>query len=75
MATKTISIAIEAYRRLKDAKAPTESFSEAIKRIVKPPFEMKAWVRRVRANPLSKKAADAVEAQIARRRSSSTRER
>lgn len=75
MATKTITIDLDAYRRLKKAKKGTESFSEAIKRIVQPPFDFEAWQRLVQAHPLSDQAVAAVEEQVAQRRRRSKRER
>ena len=75
MPTKTITVDMEAYNRLKRAKRPDESFSEAIKRVVTPPLDVDAWIAKVRANAFSPEAAAAVERQVARRRRRSSRER
>ncbi|MBN2562585.1 MAG: hypothetical protein JXQ75_16800 [Phycisphaerae bacterium] len=75
MATKTITIDLEAYGRLKRAKKGAESFSQTIKRVVKPPIDVEAWLTRVRRSPMSPKALGAVEKQLAGRRSPRTRER
>lgn len=72
MATKTISIDVEAYERLHGAKREGESFSEVIKRLVRPPIDLDAWFREIDANPPSRRAAEAVEKTV-RRRSRRTR--
>jgi predicted CopG family antitoxin len=67
MAVKTITIDTEAYARLKRHKRANESFSETIKRVVRAPFDIDAWFKRVQENALSEEALDAVEEEIARR--------
>ena len=47
MAVKTITIDIEAYKRLKGAQKPNESFSETIKRVVPKPFDLDAWMKKL----------------------------
>jgi hypothetical protein len=39
MATKTITVDLEACKRLKQAQKPRESFSQTIKRVVRPPVD------------------------------------
>ena len=68
MATKTISVDLEAYARLKSAQEPNESFSQTIKRVVRPKLDVKAWLKKVRKNALSPQAVAAIEEQIASRR-------
>lgn len=67
MATKTISIDVEAYTRLKRAKKKTESFSQAIKRLIRPPFNLEKWLKTVEENRLSDEAYEGIEQAIAHR--------
>jgi predicted CopG family antitoxin len=75
MATKTITIDIEAYKRLKSVQKPEESFSQVIKRVIKPPFNVKAWLDGLSQNPIPNSAAEAIEEQVRGRRQRSKRER
>ena len=67
MATKSITVDLEAYNRLKKAKRENESFSETIKRVVPKPFDFDAWLETMRHNGLSDKCAEAVERHVATR--------
>ena len=71
MATKTISIDIEAYERLKSAKRNEESFSEAIKRLVRSPVDLDEWFAEIDAEPMDKKALRAIEMAVNERSGSS----
>ncbi len=75
MATKTITIDIEAYERLASVRKANESFSEAIKRVVTRPLDPQAYLARLSANPLSAAAVRAIEDHIRARRAPSVRQR
>ncbi len=75
MATKTITIDLEAYRRLKGAKKDGESFSQTIKRVVRPPVDVDAWLSKMRANPMSREAVEGVDKAIRSRSVPTRRER
>ena len=67
MATKTITIDMEAYNRLKRSKKVNESFSQTIKRIVREPLDFKRWVASIEKDPLSDQAIGAIERVISGR--------
>ena len=75
MATKTISIDLDAYKRLKTAKRRDESFSQVIKRVVPKPFDVDQWLASIKRDPISERAAKAIEDRIDARRRPSRRER
>ncbi|MGW8258145.1 MAG: antitoxin VapB family protein [Thermoguttaceae bacterium] len=74
MATKTISIDLEAYERLRSVRHEHESFSQTIKRVVKPPFDFKAFCGKVENVSLGEKAIEAIEKHIQDRHKPSNRE-
>ncbi len=65
MATKTISIDVEAYARLKSIQKPDESLSQAIKRVVHEPIDLDDLFRNV--SNLSDAAVKAIEERVAQR--------
>jgi predicted CopG family antitoxin len=75
MATKTISIDMEAYRRLKSARLDAESFSKVIKRTIRPRFDVEAYLDGVESTPPGTPAVKAVEDHVASRRTRSRRAR
>lgn len=75
MATKTITIDLEAYERLAAVRRDGESFSRAIKRVVRQPFDVDSFLRGLADRALSDQAVAAVEEQVANRRRPSHRER
>lgn len=75
MATKTISIDIAAYERLKSVQKPDESFSQTIKRVIRKPTDLSAWFATLDRMPMSRVAVDAVVEQIERRSHRSGRSR
>ncbi len=62
MATKTISVDLDAYRRLKSARRGKESFSMVIKRMIHRPLDVDKYLDSLDAAPMSGGAVKAVEA-------------
>lgn len=79
-ATKTITIDVEAYGRLKRARRGRETFSQTIKRLLPipvaaPPFNLERWLKKMQANPFSDSFIAAVEEQVKNRRRPLSRRR
>ena len=75
MATKTISLDLEAYGRLKAVQRDGESFSQTIKRTIRPPLDVEAYGARLRALSMSREAIEAVEEHVRNRHTPSKRKR
>lgn len=71
----TIVIDDEAYHRLVTAKREEESLSQTIKRVVPPPLDVEAWLKKLESDPASDEFVAAVEQQVANRQPGATRER
>jgi len=74
VATKTISIDVEAYGRLKAVQKEHESFSQTIKRLIRPQAaQFERLLRATARDPLSDDAIAAVERVVSQRRKSARR--
>lgn len=67
MAEMTITIDAEAYDRLRQMQKPGESISQTIKRVIRPPLDLDAWLEDMKQHPFSRDAVQAIEQQIASR--------
>ncbi len=75
VATKTITIDVEAYDRLKAVQKEDESFSQVIKRVVRKPPDVRGFLKRIEKQPISEEAAAAIGSHVKRRRRASDRRR
>ena len=73
MATKTITIDMRAYRKLKAVRTAGESFSRVIDRVVPGPHDAEDFLRRAKKYRLSEAAAEAIEEHMRLRHAPSTR--
>ena len=64
MATKTISVDLEAYERLRIAKLPGESFSQVIRRLLPAPVDLDAWFAVLDRDPLDPRTEESVRAVV-----------
>ena len=75
MATKTITLDLEAYQRLKAVQRDGESFSQTVKRTIQAPIDVDAYAKRLRQVSMSKNAIEGIEQQVRDRHKPSERKR
>ncbi|MBU6412867.1 MAG: hypothetical protein KGS45_05290 [Planctomycetes bacterium] len=64
MADRHVQLDKEAIARLESDRAPGESLSDTVKRVVKPSFDVDAWLRKLKENPASPAMIRALEEQV-----------
>lgn len=67
MADRHVQLDKEAIARLESARAPGESLSDTVKRVVKPSFNVDAWRKRTSRLSFSPEATRAMEEQVKNR--------
>jgi len=75
MPTKSITIDMEAYRRLSRVRRRNESFSRVIKRTVPLPLDLSAYLERLDATPMGGEAVAAIARHESRRHARAERAR
>ncbi len=75
MATKTITVDVEAYNRLKRVKRENESFSQTIKRVIPLPPNLDALFRGTAKRPFSDDFVATMEKVVSSRADRSRRKR
>lgn len=75
MPTKTITVDMAAYDRLIAVRRGNESFSRTIKRVIRPPLNIEAYLSKLADAPLSREAGAAIEEHIDQRHRAPTRHR
>jgi hypothetical protein len=64
MADRHVELDTEAISRLESVRAPGESLSDTVKRVVKPSFDFDAWSQRLKRDPASPSFIQAMERQV-----------
>ena len=75
VATKTITIDLDAYSRLKSVQTENESFSQTIKRAIQPRLDVDAYLGRIQSTAMSAAAVKAVREHVTARHRTSRRVR
>jgi hypothetical protein len=64
MSDRHVQLDKEAISRLESVRAPGESLSDTVKRVVKPSFHFDAWSRKLKRDPASPSFIQAMERQV-----------